>query len=229
MRQYALLLFLCGCTTLSSEQMDRLEGYQQNAPLYFGSGKLGMAMGQVTRGLEIDPDDYKLNVIRGAILLRASERDPKMLDEATAILARVYDWRSPMRHSPSELLYFGLARQKQGLRHLGEAIRLEDRAQRAPDSQRHDEFADKAIAERELAVHELQKADELLAYLIERGELLRMVHNHRLQIARQLGNDKVFETSAKEFLVEMAKERTVVEADVKRTVIPDFEALQYRK
>tara|TARA_R110002096_G_scaffold79217_11_gene186149 strand:+ start:304 stop:1266 length:963 start_codon:yes stop_codon:yes gene_type:complete len=228
MRQYALLLFLCGCTTLSSDQLDRLEICQRNAPLYFDGGKLGQALIQVERGLEIDPDDYKLNVIKGAVLLRASERDPKKLDQATKILARVYDWRSPMRHEPSELFYYGLARQKQGLRNLGEAIRLEDRAARAADTDRHDEFADKALEQRKLAVHELTKADELLAYLIERGELLRMVHNHRLQIARQLGNDKQFEQSAEAFLVEMEKERKVVEADVKQTVIPDYETQQYR-
>ena len=228
MRQYAFLLFLCGCTTLSSEQMDRLEICQRNAPLYFDGNKLGQALIQVERGLDIDPDDYKLNVIKGAVLLRASERDPKMLNQATEILERVYDWRSPMRHEPYELLYYGLARQKQGLRNLGEAIRLEDRAARAPDKQRHDEFAAKAAAQRALATTELRKADELLAHLIERGELLRMVHNHRLQIARQLGDDKTFEISAKAFLVKMEEERSVVEADVKRTIIPDYEVQQYR-
>jgi hypothetical protein len=228
MRQYAFLLFLCGCTTLSSEQMDRLEICQRNAPLYFDGNKLGQALIQVERGLEIDPDDYKLNVIKGAVLLRASDRDPKMLDQATEILERVYDWRSPMRHEPYELLYYGLARQKQGLRNLGEAIRLEDRAARAPDKQRHDEFADKAAAQRALATTELRKADELLSHLIERGELLRMVHNHRLQIARQLGDDETFEISAKAFLEKMKEERAVVEADVKRTIIPDYEVQQYR-
>lgn len=228
MRQFALLLFLCGCTTLSSDQMDRLEIYQRNAPLYFDGGKLGQALIQVERGLEIEPDDYKLNVIKGAVLLRASERDPKKLDEATEILARVYEWRSPMRHEPSELLYYGLARQKQGLRNLGEAIRLEDRAARAPDKKRHDEFQDKARKHRDIATEELNKANELLSVLIERGELLRMVHNHRLQIARQLGNDKAFEESAEAFLREMKKERDVVEERVKNTVSADYEADQYR-
>ena len=52
---------------------------------------------QVRRALEIEPDDYKLNVIKGAVLLRVSERDPEKLDQATEILARIYDWRSPMR------------------------------------------------------------------------------------------------------------------------------------
>ncbi|MGK0264461.1 MAG: tetratricopeptide (TPR) repeat protein, partial [Planctomycetota bacterium] len=228
MRQYALLLFLCGCTTLSSDQLDRLEICQRNAPLYFDGDKLGQALIQVERGLEIDPDDYKLNVIKGAVLLRASERNPKMLDQATGILERVYDWRSPMRHEPYELFYYGLARQKQGLRHLGEAIRLEDRSARSPETKRHDEFADKAVQERTAAINELRKADELLSHLIERGELLRMVHNHRLQIARQLGDDKLFEQSAEAFLKQMEEERKVVDADVKRTVIPDYEAQQYR-
>lgn len=208
--------------------MDRLESCQRNAPLFFDGGKLPQAMIQVERGLEIDPDDYKLNVIKGAVLLRASERDPKMLDDATETLERVYDWRSPMRHEPYELFYYGLARQKQGLRHLGEAIRLEDRSARSPETKRHDEFAEQALAQRTSATNELRKADELLSHLIERGELLRMVHNHRLQIARQLGDDKLFEASAKAFLEQMKEERKVVDADVKRTIIPDYEAQQYR-
>ena len=228
MRQYVLFLFLCSCSTISSEQMDRLEICQRNAPLYFDGGKLGQALIQVERGLEIDPDDDKLNVIKGAVLLRASERDPAMLTQATEILERVYEWRSPMRHEPSELLYYGLARQKQGLRNLGAAIRLEDRAARAPDKSRHQEYTDQAIEQRKQATSELRKADELLSYLIERGELLRMVHNHRLQIARQLGDDKTFESSTKAFLEEMKAERASVEADVKRTVIPDYETQQYR-
>ena len=228
MRPYALLLFLCGCSTLSSEQADRLEICQRNAPLYFDGGKLGQALIQVERGLEIDPDDYKLNVIKGAVLLRASERDPKMLDQATEILERVYDWRSPMRHEPYELFYYGLARQKQGLRHLGEAIRLEERAQRAPNPEQHEQLLSEAKQQRESAMTELAKADELLTVLIERGELLRMAHNHRLQIARQIGNDKQVQESAEAFLKQMAEERAFVEADLKRTVIPDYEAQQYK-
>ena len=228
MRHFALLLFLCGCTTLSSDDMDRLEICQRNAPLYFDGGKLRQALDMTERGLAIDPNDYKLNVLKGAILLRASERDPKILDEATELLANVYDWRSPMRHEPYELLYYGLARQKQGLRHLGEAIRLEDRAARAADRERHDEFADQALEQRTQATEQLQEADKLLSYLIERGELLRLVHNHRLQIARQLGNDKVFQESTEAFLVEMTKERKVVEERFKTTPSPEFEADQYR-
>ena len=107
-----------------------LTACQRNAPIYFEGGKLEQAMIQAERGLEIDPDDYKLNAIRGAILLRASEDNPKLLDQATEQLAEVYDRRSPRRHEPYVLLYYGLAQQKQGLKNLGEAIRLEDRARR---------------------------------------------------------------------------------------------------
>lgn len=229
MRQYALLLFLCGCTNLTIEQAQRLEICQRNAPLYFEGGKLGQALIQVENGLEISPDDYKLNVIKGAVLLRASERDPKMLNQALEILERVYDWRSPNRHEPYELFYFGLARQKQGLRHLGNAIRLEDRASRAPDDKRHKDFESQAVEQRQMANGRLREADELLAHLVDRGELLRMTYNHRLQIARQLGDDELFHESAEAYLGQMTQEVQFVENELERTVIPDYEADKYKE
>ena len=80
------LLLLCGCKTTTLEQQEMLTACQRNAPIYFEGGKLEQAMIQAERGLEIDPDDYKLNAIKGAILLRASEDNPKLLDEATSAL-----------------------------------------------------------------------------------------------------------------------------------------------
>ncbi|MFN3240117.1 MAG: hypothetical protein ACE37K_01250 [Planctomycetota bacterium] len=227
MRRYALpLLLLCGCSTISPEQQDVLTACQRNAPIYFEGGKLEQAMIQAERGLEIDPDDYKLNAIKGAILLRASERNPKLLDRATTKLEQVFDRRSPMRHEPYVLLYYGLAQQKQGLRNLGEAIRLEDRARRTPD--KRDELWSEAQQERARAGDRLEAADQLLGYLLDLGALLRITHKHRLQIALQRGDDKQFEKSAKAFLKESADEQAVVRADVERTPTPEYEAERYR-
>lgn len=228
MRQYALLLFLCGCTTLSLDETERLEMCRRNAPTFFDGGNYGQSLIQAERGLEIDPDDYKLNVIKGAVLLLASEQNPKMLDQAVEVLARVYDWRSDSRHEPYELYYYGLARQKLGHRHFAEAIRADDRAERAASSEQHEELKQFADEQRELATTELTKADELLQALIERGELLRDTHMHRVHIAFQLKDGKQLEESAQAFFVEMKKEQDFVESELKRTVIRDYEAQQYK-
>lgn len=226
MRRYALpLLLLCGCKTTTPEERDMLTACQRNAPIYFEGGKLEQAMIQAERGLEIDPDDYKLNAIKGAILLRASERDAKLLDKATRQLELVYERRSPMRHEPYVLLYYGLAQQKQGLKNLGEAIRLEDRAQRVVE--KRDEYAAQAAKQRALADARLADADEQLGYLLDLGALLRIAHKHRLQIALQRGDDQEFERSAEAFLKESAEEQAFVQGEVQRTETPDYEAEQY--
>ena len=226
MRRYALpLLLLCGCKTTTPEERDMLTACQRNAPIYFEGGKLEQAMIQAERGLEIDPDDYKLNAIKGAILLRASERDAKLLDKATRQLELVYERRSPMRHEPYVLLYYGLAQQKQGLKNLGEAIRLEDRAQRVVE--KRDEYAAQAAKQRALADARLADADEQLGYLLDLGALLRIAHKHRLQIALQRGDDQEFERSAEAFLKESAEEQAFVQGEVERTETPDYEAEQY--
>ena len=226
MRRYALpLLLLCGCKTTTPEERDMLTACQRNAPIYFEGGKLEQAMIQAERGLEIDPDDYKLNAIKGAILLRASERDAKLLDKATRQLELVYERRSPMRHEPYVLLYYGLAQQKQGLKNLGEAIRLEDRAQRVVE--KRDDYAAQAAKQRALADARLADADEQLGYLLDLGALLRIAHKHRLQIALQRGDDQEFERSAEAFLKESAEEQAFVQGEVERTETPDYEAEQY--
>ncbi len=227
MRQYCLLLLLCGCTTFSNDELDRLASAQRNATSYFQGGKLGQTLRQVERGLDIDPDDYKLNVLHGAVRLRRSGTNVKEIDAATAILERVYEWRSPMRHEPYELFYLGLARQKQGLRNLGEAIRVEDRARRAVEPEKKTEFESQSAAARAAAQDQLTKANEVFDVLIERGERLRLTHNHRMQVARQLGDGDKFKESAKAFFKITAKEQKFVKDEIARTETPDYESAQY--
>lgn len=227
MRQYCLpLLLLCGCTTFSNEESKRLADAQHFATTYFEGGKLGQTLIQVERGLDIDPDDYKLNALKGSVLLRISLLNNKKLDEATEILERVYTWRSPMRHEPYELFYLGLARQKQGLRHLGEAIRVEDRARRAADKKKHAEFVEQSKTERVAANDQLTNAMEVFDVLIERGERLRLTHNHRMQVARQLGDNDKFLESAEQFFKISKKEQDFVRGEIERTPTADYEAAQ---
>ncbi|MFY9343567.1 MAG: hypothetical protein WAT39_13815, partial [Planctomycetota bacterium] len=126
MRPIALLLLLCGCSTLATDEQQRLASHQQNAALYFERGLYGQAMGQVEKGLELAPDDYKLSSMKGGILLLASGdargTDHRTLDQATALLEQQFDTRSVSRHEPHLLLNYARALQKQGLRHLGEAV-----------------------------------------------------------------------------------------------------------
>ena len=91
MRHTALLLLLCSCSSLSTAEAEQLALYQRNAKLYWEGDHLSQALGQIQLGLNLAPDDYLLNTLRGAILLRESGPsqglEHQQLDEATAILA----------------------------------------------------------------------------------------------------------------------------------------------
>lgn len=232
MRRLAFLLLLCACSSLTSDERSRLTSYQRNAALYYDGNRLGQALGQIEGGLALDPDDYKLNTLLGAVLLRQSGSslgtDHQMLDRATEVLAKVFEERSLARHEPALLLNYALALQKQGRRHLGEAIRLEGQASRTPVGDPREALVAEAATERSKATAQMQQADGLLAQLVERGELLRIAHNHRLQIARELGDDAAFRRESDAFLVQSQKAIDLTKKRIDETTNAAYEADQQR-
>jgi tetratricopeptide (TPR) repeat protein len=232
MLRLAFLLLLCGCSSLTSDEQARLASHQRNAAMFFEGGRLDQAMGQIDRGLQLEPTDYKLRALRGAVLLRASSdatgTDHRRLDEATQVLAEVYDTRAPNRHEPYLLLYYARALQKQGLRHLGEAIRLEGVASRAANRDAAERDQKTAAEARQKSVELLERADALLVVLVERGEQLRVAHNHRLQIARQLGRDVRFLESTNAYLDQSLKDQANTQKEVERTTTPAYEQEQLK-
>ena len=224
MRHAAFLLLLCACTTLSTEQRDQLASYQRNAKLYWESNLLGQAMGQIDKGLELEPDDYLLNSLKGGILLKASASsqgtDHRRLDEATELLAKVYDERSPMRHDRHLLFNYGLALQKQGRRHLGEAIRLRGEATRSLEPR---PLLDEAEEHQAKADEQLTTAAEVLTVLIDKGELLRLSRYHLLLIAQDRRDDRAFAEHAQEYLKQMQKEQDAVQKQIAQTQQIGFE------
>lgn len=227
MRSIALLSLLCACSTLSSEDRERLASHQRNAALFFDGGRLEQALNQIEKGLELDPEDYKLLALKGAVLLRASGdvqgTDHRLLDQATQVLEEVFSRRSASRHEPYVLLNYALALQKQGLRHLGESIRCAGEADRAVETGRQETLRVEANDSRRRAYDLLGRADGMLAVLIDRGELLRLAHKHRLQIARQLGDDAGFVAETNAFLAQNATEQAFAQREIERTTTPGYE------
>jgi len=224
MRHAVLLLLLCACSSLSSEERDTLADHQRNAKHYFEGGNLGQAMGQIDKGLALEPDDYVLNSLKGAILLKTSASsqgtDHRRLDQATALLAQVYDQRAANRHEPYLLFDYALALQKQGRRHLGEALRLRGEAKRNPTQAALQGEADR---QQVAADEKLAEAGRLLGVLLERGELLRLTHYHLLLIAQDRRDDKAFLDHAKAYLVQMANEQEAAKKDIDKTATIGFE------
>lgn len=227
MRHAALLLLLCACSSLSSEQRDQLASHVRNAKFYYEGGRLDQALGQIDRGLSLDPDNYTLRTLRGAALLRQSSSalgtDHRMLDEATAILQDVYEERSPARHEPSLLLSYALALQKQGRRHLGEEVRLRGQASRSAEP---DDLIAQADEQRSGALERLHAARAALEVLVERGEVVRVAHNHLMQIAHDLGDDVGFAAAGTAYLTQCSKDQAAVRTEIERTKEPVYEAEQ---
>ena len=224
MRYAAFLLLLCACTSLSTEERDALALHQRNAKHYWEGGRLDQAMGQIEKGLELEPDDYSLNVLKGVILLKTSASsqgtDHRRLDEATALLAKIYDERAANRHEPSLLLSHGLALQKQGRRHLGEALRLRGEATRSLTPVPLQEEAERHEA---AAKEQLEAAAEVLGVLLDRGELVRLTRYHLLLIAQDRKDDVAFAEHAKKYLEQMDKEQEFVKKQTEKTLQLGFE------
>jgi tetratricopeptide (TPR) repeat protein len=227
----ALLLLLAGCSSLTSEERSRLADHQSRAQIYFEGSDYGRAMDQIDRGLELDPDDYKLKSMRAGILLLASTNsqgtDHRRLDEATALLAAQFDTRSIGRHEPHLLLNYARAMQKQGLRHLGEAIRLEGQATRAPQAE-IEGMKENASEQRRESNRCLDESWTLFGELVNRGEYLRVVHNHRLQIAVQRGQDEAFVKEAEAYLKQATAASDLTKKRIEETKNIDHEKLLMR-
>jgi regulator of sirC expression with transglutaminase-like and TPR domain len=223
MRSLLLLLPLCllACTALDTEEKTRLASYQRNAALYFDKAKYDQALGVIDRGLELEPWDYKLRTLRASIFLRlsgpAAGRDQRMLDQSLETFAEVFADRSLRRHDSPMLFYYALARQKQGLRLLAEAARI-DRKQ--PD-------AEERIAELDAAADaENAAARELFATLLHRGDYKRLCHYHLLQIAAADQDRTTILAQGAEYLTASAAEQDKLTKEIDRTMTYGYEVDQ---
>lgn len=228
-RSFLLLALLAACSSLSSEDRQRLADFQARALLYYDRNHLVQALDQIDRGLEIEPDDYKLTSLKASVMLQlsgtATSTDHQKLDEATRLLEQVYEQRSSRNHEPHLLLSYGLALQKQGRRHLGETIRLAGQAARAKPDEK-DALVRQAEDERALAKQLLTQAGEMFDVLIERGEVLRVAHNHRMQVARDLGDTPRFTSEAEAYFVQAKAAQDVTQRRIEQTGDAAFEQEQ---
>lgn len=223
------VLVFAACVSKRSEEKKQLASHQHNAMLYWEGGKLDQAMQLVERGLEIDPGDYKLNALRGTILLRRSTglgaTDHKKLEEAADALAEVYDTRDVSRHEPFLLFFYALALERQGLRFAGEAVRLREIAARTPSQ----EASDRRDEEQRKAEEKFALATELLESLVARGEMARMSHYHLLQIAVSLQDGARALHHEKEYLKRLERDRSDLEKAIQTTTVALYEQERLRQ
>lgn len=232
---------LVACRSFYGEEAENLARYQYNAQRYFddahnlvGSNllaKLDQAMDQVDRGLEIEPDDYKLLSLKATILLRQSKAGggagDRLLQEAETLFQEVYGTRSPSRHERHLLFNYTMALQAQGIRNLTETQRLREAAARgAPGS--GDAAANQARAAEHEAVgrSKLMQARDVLGVLHERGDLPRLVHFHSMQIAAALGDHAGTVAQGKAYLDAARADQQRLKDEIVRTPNVSFERVR---
>lgn len=214
----SLLLLAAACSSTQSDEERQLASYQRNAGLYFEGGKFDQSLGLVEKGLEIEPDDYKLLSLRACIHLRqsgpASGTEHKLLDQSLAEFEEVYDQRNLEVHDRHLLFYYSLALQKQGNRLLTEAARIDKNAE---DAERR--AADKnAEADASLA-----RAKDLLQALLARGEIPRLCHFHLFQIALLTRDDEGLLDHGEKFLEASASDLEKTQTEIDRTTVYGYE------
>jgi tetratricopeptide (TPR) repeat protein len=70
----ALGLTAVACSSLDDREEAALDGYKQNSKSYYNSGKYMEAINQCYKGLELDEDDYSLNLTLGWALLKSGTK-----------------------------------------------------------------------------------------------------------------------------------------------------------
>ena len=218
----SLLLLATACSSTQSEEERQLASYQRNAGLYFEGGKFDQSLGLIERGLEIEPDDYKLLSLRACIHLRqsgpASGSDHKLLDQSLAEFEEVYDQRDLEYHDRYLLFYYSLALQKLGNRRMAEAARIDPNAEEA---------SEKVAAANASADRALDEAKKLLVSLLERGEVPRLCHFHLFQIAVLTRDSQALLDNGEKYLEAAAKDQQKTQEEIDRTTVYGYE--QFRK
>ena len=180
-----LLLASCGVFGPTSQQQEQIYFHQQNAQYYMDGKRHSDALDQCRRGLELDPDDYKLNLIKAYCMLTLAKDtpDPVKVKQVADQFDYVLTLRSSNELEPKAWLGYALVQQKLGQLQIVEAERLRDEIARGVAN-----TVDRASLEARRKEHEAKgkafvgNAERALLQLVERGDVPMLAHYHLLQI-----------------------------------------------
>lgn len=219
------------CSPLSQEEKNQLTLCQQNAATYWGGGMLDQCLGMAEKGLEIDPEDYKLSTLKGMVWLRQAsddrytdEQQQRLLQKAEEQLETVYDWRSPTRHEGFLLLGYGMVLQARGIRRMQDAIRDRDAARSLGErakghAERLEQAAEAETEGREL----LAQARSVFDVLIERGDLTMLAHYHLMQVAAGLEQPDLVLSHGDKYLEAVRRFQEVNQSRIEASPTATFE------
>lgn len=220
----------CGLLGSSSEDREAVARYQRNASLYYEGGNFDQALDQARRGLEIDPDDYKLQYIKGWCYLRQVPQDPSMLPQAVAQFETVMAYRAPEDHGPQVLLGYAMCQQKLAQQRLEQAQSLRDELSRVKfDAQEIAQRQAQALVHENVAHGHLDIAVRHLQILIDRGDQLREAHRNLMQTLALDGKYDEAVLHGAKFLERNRQEKARIDAQLEQTTEVTYEQKLYQE
>jgi tetratricopeptide (TPR) repeat protein len=180
------LLASCGIFGLSTEERDRIAAHTRNALTYYEGGRFNQCLDQVRRGLEIDPENYRLKTVRAWCYLRTTTGDRQGAEQTEKLFEEVYAMRSPEQHAPPVLIGYALIHQRFALRHQEQVLTLREELERAEPLERTTKEA-RITEHLQLARARFQKTEAALRVLVAREDELQLAHYHLMQTAGMQG------------------------------------------
>jgi tetratricopeptide (TPR) repeat protein len=217
-------LVSCGLFGMSDDDRNSLSRYQANAQLYYDGGNFDQALEQVRRGLEIEPDDYKLHYIRGWCFLRLVPRDPSMLQQASQQFERVMAYRAHEEHGPQALLGYGLCHQRLAQERLEQAQALHNELARVKfDSNEANIRRAQIDTHENVARGHLEIAGNQFQRLIDRGDALLEAHRNMMQTLALAQKYAPAVEHGNRFLQRCEQEQERLKQELQRTLVVAYE------
>jgi len=224
---YLLIPLFAACSSLfglSEEDATKLAAFQSNASIYWERGNVNQALDQVRRGLEIQPDDYKLLTIQAWCWLRLARTDPAMLDRAATQFDRLLYMRADSDQNSQVRLGYAQAQSKLGLQQLKQAddmreevatltLSPDDTRARTEAAKRHEEVAKAHFA----------RAEQQLKRLIDVGDQLLEAHHNLMTIKAWDGDYNGAVDEANAYLERNATLQDNVRSELDNTLVVEYE------
>ena len=228
MRRLLPLLALCSCGAFGpgSERKQQLTLHQSNAQLYVDGRQFNQALDQVRRGLEIEPDDYKLNMIRSFCLLSLAQEtnDPERLRQASEAFDKLLTLRASEKLEPKAHLGYALLQQRLGMQQRAEADRLNEELKRTTWTEVEKRQREAKTAEHEAkAVAHMKTAERELMGLATGGDLPLLAHYHLLQIYALQGRHRDAIDQGRTYLTLATKQQEAHRQQIEKTSSVGFE------
>jgi tetratricopeptide (TPR) repeat protein len=93
----------------SSTPREAADSFYERANTYYMGKDYARAEDQIAKGLQIDPDHYHLNVLKGLIILRRAKDEPGYYQQAIPVFEKVRSLRRDDRHFHEAFLGLGEA------------------------------------------------------------------------------------------------------------------------